>query len=116
MIKMIKGTYGRVTDRGVVAMTPRSPAFSLSEKREAELVAAGVAVKVDPVEAVGVDYSSMDMKELRALASGRGIDTRALRSKKAIIEALEAARLGETVPEPDGEPLEDEEALPDGEV
>lgn len=46
MIKIIKGTYGRVTDNGVEAMTPGSEPFALSESREAELIAAGVAEKV----------------------------------------------------------------------
>lgn len=52
MIKMIKGTYGRMVNGVVEAMTPRSAPFKLPKKREAELVAAGVAVKVeDPVQA-----------------------------------------------------------------
>ncbi len=47
MIRMVKGTYGLPTEKGVVAMTPKSGAFSLSDEREAELVKAGVAVKAD---------------------------------------------------------------------
>lgn len=47
MIKIIKGTYGRVTADGVEAMTKNSPPFELSESREAELIAAGVAEKVE---------------------------------------------------------------------
>lgn len=48
MIRMTKGTYGLKTDRGVEAMTKHSAPFSLSEKREEELIKAGVAVKADP--------------------------------------------------------------------
>lgn len=47
MIKMIKGTYGLKTNKGVEAMTKHSAPFSLSEKREEELIQAGVAVKVE---------------------------------------------------------------------
>lgn len=47
MIKMVKGTYGLVKNGTVEAMTKNSAPFKLSKKREAELVAAGVAVKVD---------------------------------------------------------------------
>lgn len=87
MIKMIKGTYGRVVDGVVEAMTPRSGPFKLSEKREAELVAAGVAVKVEePVN----EYAGLKMTELRALAEERGVDVTGLRYKKDIIALLEA--------------------------
>lgn len=92
MIKMIKGTYGRVVNGEVEAMTPRSGPFKLSEKREAELVAAGVAVKVEePVS----EYSDMKMAELRDLAEERGVDVTGARRKQDIIEALEAADAGE---------------------
>ena len=47
MIKMIKGTYGLLLNGVVEAMTPSSDPFTLPEAREAELVAAGVAVKVE---------------------------------------------------------------------
>ena len=47
MIKMVKGTYGLMKNGNVEAMTKRSEPFSISEKREAELVKAGVAVKVE---------------------------------------------------------------------
>lgn len=47
MIKMIKGTYGLKTNKGVEAMTKHSTPFSLPEKREEELIRAGVAVKVE---------------------------------------------------------------------
>ena len=47
MIKMIKGTYGLKTNKGVEAMTKHSTPFSLPEKREEELIRTGVAVKVE---------------------------------------------------------------------
>lgn len=93
MIKMIKGTYGLVVDGVVEAMTPRSAPFKLSEKREAELVAAGVAVKVEEPES---DYADMKMAELRKLAEKRGVNVTGVKSKKAIIALLEAAEALDT--------------------
>ena len=92
MIKMIKGTYGRVVDGVVEAMTPRSAPFNLSEEREAELVAAGVAVKVEEPES---KYTGMKMTELRALAEARGVDVAGARRKSDIIAALESAEAWE---------------------
>lgn len=89
MIKIIKGTYGRVVNGVVEAMTKRSAPFKLSEKREAELVAAGVAVKVEePAE--DNPYGSMKMSELRKAAADRGVDASGARYKKDIIALLEA--------------------------
>lgn len=89
MIKMIKGTYGLVKDGTVVAMTKHSGAFSLSEKREAELVAAGVAVKVEEPEK---KYTTdMKMAELRSAAAALGVDVSGAKSKKEVIAKLEAA-------------------------
>lgn len=90
MIKMIKGTYGRVENGTVEAMTKHSAPFKLSEKREAELVAAGVAVMVEePTQAKA--YDNMKMAELRKLAEAKGINVAEARSKKAVIALLEAA-------------------------
>ena len=88
MIKMIKGTYGRVEDGVVEAMTPRSAPFELSEKREAELVAAGVAVKVEEPKS---RYDGLKMAELREIAAAHDVDVTGLRARKALIAALDAA-------------------------
>ena len=96
MIKMIKGTYGLVVDGGVEAMTKHSAPFTLSEKREAELVAAGVAVKVEEPAQVENAYANMKMAELRKAAAALGVDVSAAKSKKevaAILEAAEAPQL-----------------------
>lgn len=50
MIRIIKGTYGLKVNGVVEAMTAGSAPFSLSEAREAELVASGVAEKVEGAE------------------------------------------------------------------
>ena len=69
MIKMIKGTYGRVENGTVEAMTKHSAPFKLSEKREAELVAAGVAVKVEePTQAKAYDNMKYPRKDIIAVS------------------------------------------------
>ena len=90
MIKMIKGTYGRVVNGVVEAMTKRSAPFSLPETREAELVAAGVAVKVEE-SAEAKAYGNMKMTELRKAAAALGVDASAAKTKKEVIAMLKAA-------------------------
>lgn len=90
MIKMIKGTYGHMVGGVVKAKTPNSPPFSLPEAREAELVAAGVAVKVEEPAQVKT-YANMKMVELRKAAEALGVDASAAKSKKEVIAMLEAA-------------------------
>ena len=91
MIKMIKGTYGRVANGVVEAMTKRSAPFSLPEAREAELVEAGVAVKVE--ENTGAkSYGNMKMAELRKAAAALGVDASAAKTKKEVIAMLEATK------------------------
>lgn len=92
MIKIIKGTYGLKVGRVVEAMTPRSPAFSLSETRETELVELGVAIKVEIPTPADTDYSKIKIADLREFATMLGIDTSAVRTKKEIIAMLEAAQ------------------------
>lgn|GEM_PF-3383698 len=89
MIKIIKGTYGRVIDGGVEAMTKGSAPFSLSEKREAELIALGVAEKVDePVKAS--KYDGMKMPELREVAAAKGIENaHEVKSRKKLVAMIE---------------------------
>lgn len=91
MIKMIKGTYGRVVSGGVEAMTKYSAPFSLPETREAELIAAGVAVKVETPEP-GNRYAKMSMVDLRKAAAALGVDTGTVKSKTKLITMLEAAK------------------------
>lgn len=93
MIQMVKGTYGRMVDGRVEPMTKRSGPFSISEAREAELVKAGVAVKVEAADQ-GKDYNHMKMAELRKAAAAAGVDAekaKAAKSKKELIGLLEAA-------------------------
>lgn len=94
MIQMIKSTYGRVVDGGVEAMTKNSGPFSLSEAREAELVALGVAVKVEE-SAEASAYAGMKMTELRKAAAALGVDASTAKTKKEVIAMLEAAEAAE---------------------
>ncbi len=90
MIKMIKATYGLVkADGSVEAMTPASGPFSVNPQREAELIALGVAVKVESPE--GINYEDMKMSDLRKLAAERGVDVKAAKGKPEVIAAIEAA-------------------------
>lgn len=99
MIRMIRGTYGLVMNGAVEAMTKRSAPFSLSAAREAELIAAGVAVKVEePAQAKA--YANMKMAELRKAAEALGVDVSAAKKKTDVIAMLEAA---EKAPEPEAE-------------
>lgn len=90
MIQIIKGTYGLVVNGTVEAMTKDSAPFSLSKAREAELVAAGVAVKVEEPEQPTA-YADMKMAELRKAAAAQGIDASGAKSKKEVIAMLTAA-------------------------
>lgn len=94
MIKIIKGTYGLKVNGVVEAMTSRSAPFSLAESREAELVAVGVAAYVEETTEETV-YSEMKMAELRKIAEGYGVDASKIRSKKEVIELIEAAKAKE---------------------
>ena len=106
MIRMVKGTYGRMVGGVVEAMTKHSPPFTLPEAREAELVAAGVAVKVDvPVQANA--YTGMKMAELRKAAAAQGVDVSEAKTKKEIIAMLEAAEAAEENPEAETVPGEE---------
>ena len=90
MIKLIKGKYGLMVNGVLEAMTPDSPPFSLTKKRESELIEMGVAVKVEE-PAKERTYADMDAKELREIAAAKGVDVTAAKSKRKIISLLEAA-------------------------
>jgi hypothetical protein len=94
---MIKGTYGRVVGGTVEAMTKHSDPFSLSEAREAELVAAGVAEKVEDT-AQAKAYANMKMSDLRKAAAALGVDVSEAKTRKDVITILEAAETANVSP------------------
>ena len=91
MIKMIRGAYGLKINGVVEAMTSRSAPFSLTDAREAELVAAGVAVYVQEPDK-NPAYNKMKMAELREAAAAYGVDASKIRSKKEVIAMIEDAK------------------------
>lgn len=131
MIRIINGTYGyRNPQTGVVeAKNIKSKPFTLSPDREDELVAAGVAeyvgedVSTDggnasdaPASASNeLEYSDKNtVAELKAIAEKLGIQVAERATKKQIIEALDAAKAGESNDEEsEGEEADDAES--DGE-
>lgn len=130
MIKIIKGTYGHMDKDGIVrAKTEKDAPFELSKEQEARLVGLGVAEYVENYEdqnPIGFDeqppegeehghldaaqLKEMTNAKLKELAEEMGIDTKPLKTKDKLIEAITAV---EVVPGPADEYEEDEEDLPE---
>ena len=111
MIKIIKGSYGMRVKKSIVAVTAGSDPIELSKEKEERLVRLGVAVYVDKInnnsqinkrgddtqddEIVDEfpEYNEdMKLTELKEIAKVYGIDASSMRSKKEVIEAIDAAR------------------------
>ena len=113
MIKIIKGSYG--LRRGmVVEAVPAGTTIEIGKDKEERLVRLGVAVYVNAEEtdvlqpneeapAVTQDEDevvdefpeyneSMKLSDLKKVAEAYGVDASSMRSKKDIIEAIEAAQ------------------------
>lgn len=111
MIKIIKGSYGMRKGATVVPVLPGSDPIELSKEQEARLVRLGVAEYVtdDPDEckyaADGSDdaqdeivdefpeyNADMKLTDLKKIAEAYGVDASSMRSKKEVIEAIDASR------------------------
>lgn len=110
MIKIIKGSYGMRVKHSIVAVTAASEPIELSKEKEERLVRLGVAVYVDKIDNNGQlnegadaqddeivdefpEYNEdMKLSELKEIAKVYGIDASSMRSKKEVIEAIDAAR------------------------
>ena len=111
MIKIIKGSYGMRRGSSVQAVAAGSDPIELSKEKEERLVRLGVAVYVtkadDVTDQPGVydetqddeivdefpEYNEdMKLSELKEIAKVYGIDASSMRSKKEVIEAIDAAR------------------------
>ena len=110
MIKIIKGSYG--LRRGmVVEAIPAGSTIEIGKDKEERLVRLGVAVYVgntddEPnTEAPAVtqdedeivdefpEYNeSMKLPDLKKVAEAYGVDASSMKSKKEVIEAIEAAK------------------------
>ena len=110
MIKIIEGSYGMRVKHSIVPVTSDSKPIELSPEKEERLVRLGVAVYVDKIDNNGQlnkcdddaqddeivdefpEYNEdMKLSELKEIAKVYGIDASSMRSKKEVIEAIEAA-------------------------
>ena len=121
MIRIIKGSYGMRCGASVKAIPAGSDPIELRTEKEARLVRLGVAVYVTEEEDVIVqpgddaaqedeivdefpEYNeNMKLSELKEIAKVYGIDAGSMRSKKEVIEAIEAAH--DELPEVDADML-----------
>lgn len=112
MIKIIKGSYGMRRGASIQAVPAGSDPIELSKEKEERLVRLGVAVYVteqdDNVENAGgnsddaqddeivdefPEYNEdMKLSQLKDIAQVYGVDASSMRSKKEVIEAIDAAR------------------------
>ena len=119
MIKIIKGSYGMRVKSYVVAVTPDSDPIELGKEKEERLVRLGVAVYIDKngqlnegtndtqddeiVDEFPEYNEEMKLSELKDVAKVYGIDASSMRSKKEVIEAIDAAR--DELPDVDADAL-----------
>lgn len=123
MVKIIKGTYGHFDGHKVIPINEKSGPQSFSKEVEARLVKKGVAVYVDDTPAAptantgdGMPAYNEDMKldELKEIAKAYGVDADKARSKKAVIEMIEAAKAAEDDTDDDND--DDDGVVDDGET
>ena len=120
MIKIIKGSYGMRKGSSVYAVNSDSDPIELEKEKEERLVRLGVAVYVTTSESKADDQpdeaqddeivdefpeynEDMKLAELKEIAKVYGIDARAMKSKKEVIEAIDAAR--DELPDVDADAL-----------
>ena len=108
MIKIIKGSYGMKRGAYVEPIHAGSAPIELSKEKEDRLVRLGVAEyvekQIDAAEAVDdtqddtivdelPEYNEgMKLQKLKEIAEVYGVDASSMRSKKEVIDAIEAAR------------------------
>ena len=123
MIKIIKGSYGMRVKKSIVPVTADSEPIELSPEKEERLVRLEVAVYVDKNDNASAqlhdgnddaqddeivdefpEYNEdMKLSELKEIAKVYGIDASSMRSKKEVIEAIDAAR--DELPDVDADAL-----------
>lgn len=127
MIKIIKGVYGYMTKSGTVKpKTEKDEPFELTAEQEARLVSLGVAAYVEDAPAKVSDNEQMKDEatahldpeqlaeltnaKLKELAEEMGIDTKNLKTKAQLIEAITSV---DVIPGPVEDVEDDGEELPD---
>ena len=123
MIKIIKGSYGMRVKKSIVPVHAGSDPIELSKEKEERLVRLGVAVYVTEQDDVNEEPAegsettqddeivdefpeyNEDMKlgDLKDIAKVYGVDASSMRSKKEVIEAIDAAR--DELPDVDADAL-----------
>ena len=101
MVKIIKGSYGMRRGNTIEAVGAGTT-ISIEKEQEERLVRIGVAVYVGNTDdeqpkpdgsGSAPEYSeAMKLSELKAIAETYGVDATSLKSKKDVIEAIEAAK------------------------
>lgn len=141
MIKVISGTVGVFENNRMELKTSKSGPFELDGKREAELVASGIAKYHEqaaaPAQAATSDKipeppagdgkeddakpgaaelpaynEGMKLDELKEIAKAYGVDAEAMRSKAQVVAAIDAAKEAAAKGGED-DTDEDENQLPD---
>ena len=108
MIKIIKGSYGMKRGTFVEPIHAGSDPIELSREKEERLVRLGVAVYVDKQDGPVADAddaqddtivdefpeynADMKLTKLKEIAEVYGVDASSMKSKKEVIEAIDAAR------------------------
>lgn len=142
-IIIINGTYGyRPTGTYVEAKRAGDPPFSIADAEADRLIGMGIARLADPVEAPQAaeapstpadtapaslpEYSDkMKLTELKEIAKAYGVDPSSMKSKKEVIEAIEASKAEPAKdinvptteePEPDGNAEPEDDVVEDGEA
>lgn len=108
MIKIIKGSYGMRCGALIKAISAGSDPIELSKEQEERLVRLGVAEYVGDCVAEDVESdvqtedeivdefpeynADMKLADLKKVAEAYGVDASSMRTKKDVIEAIDAAR------------------------
>ena len=116
MVKIIKGTYGQRKGSRIVPVKA-GETVELTDEQEARLVKLGVAEYVNATPAPDPYQGSQDgdetpaglpeyndkmkLVELQEIAAQYGVDASAMKTKKEVIEAIDAAK--EELPELGGD-------------
>lgn len=120
MVQIIKGTYGHYDGHKVIPINEKSGPQSFDPEVEARLVKKGVAVYVGEAPAAddagdGMPAYNTDMKldELKKIAEAYGVDASKAKSKKAVIDMIEAAKAAQ---DEDADDADDDGAVEDGDT
>ena len=122
MVKIIKGTYGHYDGHKVIPINEKSGPQSFAPEVEERLVKKGVAVYVGDAPAAGNDAgdgmpaynADMKLDDLKKIAEAYGVDASKAKSKKAVIDMIEAAKAAQDDADDDND--DDDGVVDDGET